>query len=281
MSRAATKGVVQPNQRNRSRLAAGLEKNLSTYAIAAGSAGVALLACAQTSEAKIVFTRTNIVVPVNGGLIQFDINGDGQMDFGLSAKAFPTQTCTFAERHPKQEEQKPPLGCPFDDRLKVIPAQAANEIWQAGTSYGTKCAADLGRGARIGHLRPFGTGAMAMYVDSGTSEGHQFCPWRGGTGAKPFLGVKFLDTAGNVHYGWVRVTVDGIRATINGYAYETIPNNGIIAGDTSGADANHASLLDPNADLDLKAPEPATLGRLAQGAPGLQAWRREDEVVAS
>jgi hypothetical protein len=40
-----------------------LEKNLSTYAMAAGSAGVALLAFVQSAEAKIVFTKTDIVVP--------------------------------------------------------------------------------------------------------------------------------------------------------------------------------------------------------------------------
>jgi hypothetical protein len=262
----------------RSRLSAGLEKNLSSYAVAAASAGVALLACAQPAEAKVVFTKTNIVVPMNGGLIQFDINGDGQDDFGLSARV-TTGSCTFTQRRTKRPEARPPLGCPFNDRLKVVPAQTANEVWQAGTSYGTNCAADLVRGEPIARTRPFGPGTMEMYVNSGTSEGHQFCPWNFTNNPnKPYLGVKFLDTDGKVHYGWVRITVvNGFEATINGYAYETEPNKPIRAGYT--ADANgDASLVNP--DLSPKPPEAASLGRLAQGAAGLAAWRREDLVVA-
>jgi hypothetical protein len=280
----SVQNAIQPQpqprhkDRTRSRLNAALEKNLSTYAIAAGSAGVALLACVQPSEAKVVVTKTNIAVPINGGLVQFDINGDGQMDFGLSAKAFPTSTCTFTDGRPKHGKNSRPLGCPFDDRLHVVPAQTANEIWQAGTSYGTQCAADLGRGVRIDRFRPFAPGVMAMYVNSGTSEGHQFCRWQGGTPPKPYLGVKFLDTDGNLHYGWVRVTNEGISATINGYAYETIPNKPILAGAI--AEAGDSTLLAPS-DLAPLAPEPATLGRLAQGAPGLAAWRREDDLLAA
>jgi hypothetical protein len=268
---------AQPKPRSRSLLSAGLEKNLSTYAMAAGSAGVALLACVQPADAKVIATKTNIVVPVNGGVIQFDINGDGQMDFGLSAKGNLSTTCTFTQARVRRPKA-PPLGCPFNDQLKVVPAQAANEVWQAGTSYGAKCAANLAGGARIGFGRPFGTGVMDMYGDVGTSQGNQFCPWR--SGAHPYLGVKFLDTAGAVHYGWVRVQVSFIRSTIEGYAYETVPNKPIHAGALNGPDSN-ASMVAPSDLLTPQAAEPARLGRLAQGASGLSAWRREDEVVAA
>jgi hypothetical protein len=260
-----------------SNLSAGMEKRLSAYAIAAGSAGVALLACVQPSEAKIVTTTTNIIVPINGGLVQFDINGDGQVDFGLSAFAAGS-TCTFTQGRVKRGTP-PPLGCPFDDQLKVVPAQAANEVWQHGTSYGAKCAADLVAGVKIGPVRPFAANAMVMWGISGTSAGHSFCPWKPSTPPKPYLGVKFVDTSGNFHFGWVRVSVSGINATIHGSAYETVPNKAIIAGQTSGADSD-ASLLNPSTDLIPRAAEPASLGRLAQGAEGLSAWRREDEVVA-
>lgn len=273
----STPGATKIKGRTESLLSSALEKNLSAYALAAGSAGVALLACVQSSEAKVVFTKTNIVVPVNAGAIQFDINGDGQADFGLSAFGGPS-TCTFTQARVKHETQRHPLGCPFDDQLKVVPAQAANEVWQAGTSYGAKCANDVPRGVVIGARRPFGTGAMVMYGDAGTSEGFQFCPWRGGS-SRPFLGVKFLDTSGAVHYGWVRVTVNFIDATIDGYAYETTPNKAIHAGATTGAD-DEASLADPSDTLAPKAAEAASLGRLAQGAAGLAAWRREEEVLA-
>src|SRR5271166_2222174 len=177
---ASEKKASQSTARGRCPLSSTLEKNLSAYTLAAGSAGVALLACAQPAEAKVVITKVDLTVPINGTPVQFDINGDGQMDFSLSA--FADGGCTSTSARAKLHNARPPLGCgPFDDQLRVVPAQAANEVWQAGTSYGAKCAADLGRGVRIDRLRPFAPGVMVMYGDEGSSEGNQFCPWRGGT----------------------------------------------------------------------------------------------------
>jgi hypothetical protein len=275
VEKTSEKNAAPSSQRGRSNLSSTLEKNLSAYALAAGSAGVALLAFAQPADAKVVITKVDIAVPINKGPIQFDINGDGQMDFGLSAFAGPS-TCTFTQARVRHPNERPPLGCPFDDQLLVVPAQAANEVWQAGTSYGAKCAADLGRGVRIDRLRPFAAGPLDMYGDAGTSQGFQFCPWKGGTPLKAYLGVKFLDKQGQLHYGWVRVTNSGISATITAYAYETTPNVPILAGESTPAEA--AGLLAPT-DLAPQTAQPATLGHLALGAAGLAAWRSEEEVV--
>jgi hypothetical protein len=271
----STQEPTQRKERTRSILSAGLEKNLSMYAMAAGSAGVALLACVQPAEAKVVYTKTEIAVPINGGVIQFDINGDGQMDFGLYAFGNGS-TCTLTQKRVNGEKQRGQLGCPFNDQLKAVPAQAANEILQAGTSFGYKCAADLGRGMQINGLRPFAADAMVMWGDEGTSEGNSFCAWT--NNSRQYLGVKFLDTRGKVHFGWVRVAVNFTHATITGYAYETEPGKPIIAGAVEGADGR-ASVVDPSGSLARKAPkvpEPVSLGRLAQGADGLAAWRSED-----
>jgi hypothetical protein len=82
-----------------------------------------------------------------------------------------------------------------------------------------------------------------------------------------YLGLKFT-IDGETHYGWARLTVTlptgiggTIKATLTGYAYETIPNKPIITGKTKGPDV-----------ITL---EPATLGRLAQGASGISAWREK------
>jgi hypothetical protein len=272
--RTSEKKVFQASKRGRYPLSSSLEKNLSAYALAAGSAGVALLACAQPADAKVVITKVDLTVPINGAPVQFDINGDGQMDFSLSAYAKGGCTSTSTARL-KHHNARPPLGCGFfDDQLRVIPAQAANQIWQAGTSYGYNCAADLGRGVRIDRLRPFAAGAMVMYGDVGTSAGNQFCPWRFNDPPKYYLGLKFLDTGGNLHYGWVRVASGGIHATITGYGYETVPNKPILAGAISEADE---AALTPS-DITPQAPGPATLGHLALGAAALPAWREEETV---
>jgi hypothetical protein len=78
-----------------------------------------------------------------------------------------------------------------------------------------------------------------------------------------YLGMKFMIN-GEAHYGWARfsVTVNVfLEATLTGYAYETIPNKPIITGKTNGPD--------------VVAAEPASLGRLAQGASGISAWRQK------
>lgn len=261
-------------------LPVALEKHLLGYAAAAGAAGVAMLAFTVPAEAKVIAKQVNITVPINGGLVQLDINGDGQNDFGLSAAALGGCTTTTSARV-KGARRREPLGCPFNDTVNEIPTQAANEVWQSGTFYGAKCAADIAGGVKIGPARPFVGGKLVMAAHTGTSEGHYFCPWTGNSAPRPYLAVKFADTGGNVHFGWVRVSVQfAFLATITGYGYETVPNRPILSGATRGAD-EQASLLGPQ-DLTPALPEVSSLGQLAAGASGLSAWRREEaeEVVA-
>jgi hypothetical protein len=61
---------------------------------------------------------------------------------------------------------------------------------------------------------------------------------------------------GKIQYGWARLSVQvqfplTITATLTGYAYETIPNKGIVAGKSKGPEDS--------------VKQPATLGRLALG----------------
>jgi len=75
------------------------------------------------------------------------------------------------------------------------------------------------------------------------------------------------------HYGWAHVTVGANGTVLNSYAYETVPNQWIQTGKTSGPVV---------ADLGvgpLSSGQPATLGLLAQGSRGLAAWRPEEELV--
>jgi len=84
---------------------------------------------------------------------------------------------------------------------------------------------------------------------------------------------------GKTHYGWARMSVQAgyvyINATLTGYAYETIPVKSIKAGQTKGK-PDDAIVKSSNASLTAPAPEPATLGMLALGAPSLAIWRREE-----
>jgi len=93
-----------------------------------------------------------------------------------------------------------------------------------------------------------------------------------------YLGLKFV-IKGKTHFGWARVKLSvadqSIRATLTGYAYETIPGKAIVAGATKSPED-----AEPTAALNSHAPEPATLGALALGVPGLSIWRRKESAAA-
>src|ERR1700674_6139797 len=69
-------------------LPAKLDQHLNLYALAAGAAGVSLLAFAHPSEAKIVYTPTHKVIGTNG-LYPLDLNHDGTIDFLIQEQGYP------------------------------------------------------------------------------------------------------------------------------------------------------------------------------------------------
>ena len=76
--------------------------------------------------------------------------------------------------------------------------------------------------------------------------------------------------------------VGGVRGLLTGYAYDPIANKPIankpiVTGATKEADDENQPA---GASFKTNAPEPATLGMLALGAPGLSIWRRENGVAA-
>jgi hypothetical protein len=148
-------------------------------------------------------------------------------------------------------------------------------------------AAALKRGAVIGPAAKFQTGKVLMagaFRETQISSTRVFGPFANTT--HRFLGLKFK-VQGKVHYGWARFSSviasasNGpmISATLTGYAFETIPNKTIVAGQTKGPDDAGAEEL--NTTLTPPTPKPATLGLLAMGAPGLSIWRRKESVGAA
>ncbi len=246
--------------RTQTPLAPRLDKRLLTYSAAATAAGVGLLAASPNAEAKIVYTAANMTIPVNTGLVSFDLNNDGIPDF-----AFYNSTYFGGRRFP--------LGLYRAD-LAIDPLNPANEVWTV-ESQSVGCAAALPAGAKVGPGAPFQPNTAPMWQDAGdyTNQFSARCPWhekRHGA----FLGLKFVIN-GQTHYGWAHVT-QGTTTVLNGYAYETVPNQAIDTGKTSGP----ASIAEMDGAT-LPAPQPATLGMLAQGSRGLVLWRRPEEDQAS
>jgi hypothetical protein len=146
--------------------------------------------------------------------------------------------------------------------LWIVPENHANEIWGTGTQFASALDAGVHLGGakdfrRRPHHLPYG---YADLVNCGLVSDSLWCfgPWQ--RAHDRYVGLKFL-VKGKVHDGWARLNVSAsklpFKATLTGYAYETIPGKGIIAGQTKEKDD----------------PQGPSLGALAAGANALQTWK--------
>jgi hypothetical protein len=217
---------------------------------------------AEPAAAEIIYTPSNIPMALpfnNGALTQFDINNDGVPDFVFSNFSY------FSHG----------LGAAY---LKITPDQSANEIVGVLIS-GQKqvTAAGLPPGEVVGPKANFQsspTGLVMGGVFFGSTSNHASGSWL--TVETAFLGLKFV-VNGEAHYGWARIKLVSPgaynSASIYGYAYESVPNQAIVTGQTSGTAGKNRQVSQANSApsaLDSKA---QTLGMLAAGAPATAVWR--------
>jgi len=197
-------------QRSRTpiKLSESVHRQLNTYAISAAAAGVSLLALAQTSEAKIVYTPTHVKLTPNHKF-RLDLNHDGIKDFEVDDSA--SGSSAFLQIHPLQR------GNALAPAITDCNPSVAVGALEAGVLIGT------------GHF--YATlYCMAQKISEGS-----FGSWPGVKNR--YLGFQFV-IKGKTHYGWARLSVTRAPyvATLTGFAYETIPNKPIIAGKTKGPD---------------------------------------------
>jgi hypothetical protein len=242
MTRSGNQNKPHPTTRLNSKF----NKSLSAYIAAAGAAGVALTAASPSAEAKVVYTPAN--TRLYNGTFPIDLNNDGVADISLIA-AF--QVYSFYRTY-----------------LHVSPG-AGNAV--VGVAAG---AAQLAWGVRIGPNVAFDP--AAQLIESEWRCQSSYCSagaW--GNGAKGYLGIKF-QINGQTHYGWARLSIGRLPATLTGYAYETIPNKPIIAGKRS--EASESAAVRPDEVL-APGKTQASLAMLARGADSIAIWRREEEAA--
>jgi hypothetical protein len=208
---------------------------LNAYALAAGAAGVSLLALAVPADAKIIYTPAHRVIK-DGESYKLDFNHDGSTDLGI--RNFHTSTCNTEGT------------CWPIQTLRTLSGSVVYNIYGAVA---------MKSGMKIGPSCAFAGGMQRMVAVLSGGAGGSWINVK-----NRYLGVKFK-IKGKHHYGWARLNVQvqppfTITATLTGYAYETVPNKAIIAGKTKGPDV-------------ITTTEPANLGQLAQGAAGIAAWR--------
>lgn len=238
-----------------------LQQRLNSYALAAGAAGVGMLAMTQPAQAKIVYTTAHKAIGIDHK-VALDLNHDGKTDFNFDVTFFTTTS--VGENHALT--------------LSVLPTHK-NEIW--GTNHH---ASALAAGVQVGPKGRFSYAKKTMAVDyyaDGTG-GSGTCAGLWNNVKNRYLGLKF-SINGMTHFGWARLNVTctttygshQVTGLLTGYAYETVPNKPIITGKTKGPDDEARREQPTPAALTAPSPKLATLGLLAMGAPALAIWKRE------
>ena len=248
-----------------------LEKNLLAYAVAAGGGLVAL---SQPVEAEVIYTPSN--TPITQGfagqlaITPLDVNNDGVADFAFSNFSYSTHG--------------------FGDHfLRISPDHTTNEIVGITIKGQTRVtAAGLPKGFSVGPNASFQSSPNGLYMAAvffGSGSGQDLGSWLEVETA--YVGLKFL-VNGEVHYGWARVKLvapgDYSSGSIYGYAYESVANQPIITGQTSGTAADFQPVSPSSAATStsqLPTSQASTsrdrkwqsLGILAAGSTAMALWR--------
>ena len=243
-------------------LSDSVHQRLNMYVLAAGAAGVGMLALSQSADAKIVYTPVHRVIGPHHSY-NIDLNHDKITDFTIVNHVSACTDFCFNE-------------------LRQYPAAGNSAIGYTVGTGGQFLASALNPGARIGPRSPFkkGTAALVVARSNHYTSGQTmvYGPWS--NVRNRYLGLKFQNK-GKTHYGWARLNVKvsktTITTTLTGYAYETIPDKPIIAGKEHGTRGGPASNLESQT---TPAPAPVTLGLLATGAAAPSVWRRKESQTS-
>src|ERR1700690_3801674 len=180
-------------------LSKSLNQQLNAYALAAGVAGVGLLALATPAEAKIIYTPAHAKLAYDQPL-PVDLNHDGIADFYLLRNSgFNGAISRFLSACQTIRSYNG-LWC-----LTTMRTNAIRAVVSKGRLFG----AALHGGAKIqGGDRFPEFKAQLGEVDFNSSVTYWRGPWfNGGKGVENrYLGLKFKIT-GRFHFGWARMTV--------------------------------------------------------------------------
>jgi len=229
-------------RRSKDRVRGSFARRLASYGAAAGAAAAGTLVLAQPAQAGIIYTPKNI--NFTSGIVFMNLNGDGVNDFKITNE----------------------LG--FRD---------VNSVWVSANGHlgdvivqGPGAAA-LSAGFVIGPGDQFKAGLANMVSATLSQSSSLYFRGNWNNVRQRYLGLAFL-VNGQVHYGWAELDVSTSRQTwvvdtkLLGYAYDTVANQSIMAGQTTAATP--------------AVPEPGTLGLLALGALGLAFWRKRQPDAA-
>jgi hypothetical protein len=135
------------SRKTRTNLTASTNHRLNSYALAAGAAGVSLLALAQPADAEVVYTPANVTVSRNGSY-KLDLNNDGIVDF------FIVEHAEFSRRSP-DSTQSVWVSAPAGNHVQCIPYGCYSSNSYVATA--------LSRGNSIGSRGPWIVNPIALW----------------------------------------------------------------------------------------------------------------------
>lgn len=244
------------NEQAQSTETEAFERRLRAYAAGAGAVAAGLLGLSSPATAEVVFVPAHALLWT--GSSPFPIDVEGATAFTLTIQPIPKTTFGYC------------VGGTF----YATAASGAGVLGHGGSNQ----VAALKFGAVIGPAHQFEGGKQRLAHgvscrDEGWGESGPFANTK-----DRFLGLRF-ELNGHVYYGWAGFSVvfdNGDTAVLTAYAYETEPNTPIYAGQTSDARTESHLLPSNHGAVGTANRQPATLGLLALGAPGLDVWRRKD-----
>jgi hypothetical protein len=257
-------------RRNRVALPEQLNRRLNAYALAAGAAGVAVLACAMPAEAEPIckefsarLTHTNNfpLYLTRPAVAPFNIAQ-------VTNSTFRSRTTTGIGT---LQWWNRAFFTPNTSGAKVLLSNGLPANLASGAAIGP--GGDFGPRNSSGLLFTYGKGEYSYRGGGGTKLKH-----KGNLNLTQtdYVGFQFKDPVG-VHYGWARLSVSfesGRGKTqhtivdITGFGYESVADTAIAAGGCS-----ESSTLPTSADATLTPKASGSLGLLALGNEGLSRSR--------
>lgn len=214
--RSAKLGADAPKLRSHQVMNQDTDQRLRAYVLAAGSAGVGLLAAAQPAKAQVVYAPSNTTI--SDGALFIDLNCGPKVHFWLANRAEASSYGDFRE-------------------LEL------NGSVNASVIVNSNGPAQLAQGETIGSSRSFQTVHKNEQILGSAYWFSYYFAYSGFIGnwannQPGYLGLKF-NINGQTHYGWAELQLRGeaqgpavqrIDATLLGYAYEVSPDTPIQAG---------------------------------------------------
>jgi hypothetical protein len=231
-------------------LAESMLRQLNGYSLAAGAAGVAVLACSGSAEAAPICGKLSVILS-RTETYAFNPAHQKVSPFNVA------QTYNDISSHSMSRGERGFFTPNTPDAKVILSVNGFPQNMASGAS--------IGPGGKFGKVRSYGLLFDYSFFRgiTGNFKSGQF----------GYIGFQFSQT-GQIHYGWLRLRL-GISTRyyvfpsllLSEFGYESTPNTAITAGNCAAS----ASTVVPT-------PKPkavASLGLLALGHPGLPIWRRQ------